>query len=295
MNTTSKTDVAVIILTYNEQKNLSYALDSVCSWASEIFVVDSYSTDNTRSLALKHGCEFVEHEFEDYSKQRNWALDSLSIQSEWILFLDADEWLPENLKVEISRVIQACPLENGFLVKRRFIWMGKWVRRGNYPTWLLRLFRAGRARCEARSVNEHIVAEGQVGRLQCDLIHEDRKGMASWTRKHIEYAQLEAELLSICSTSGQVPARLFGSPTERARWLRVRMYNRLPPLLRPVLLFAYRTVLRGGLLDGPKAWIYHFLHALWVPLLVDLFYLELRRQRKQMPLQQYSQPENLLP
>lgn len=270
--------LAVIILTLNEEKNLAYALDSVRGWASEVFVVDSQSTDDTAEIARRYKCTFVQHKFEDYSKQRNWALNALPVSSEWILFLDADEWLTTSLKDEISSLIISQPTSNGYLVKFRLIWMGKWIRRGYHSTWLLRLFRHRKARCECRAVNEHIIVDGQVGRLQHDLIHEDRKGMAAWTRKHIEYAQREAALLSVCGTSEQLPVRLLGSPAERMRWLRVRVYNPLPPLVRPVLYFLYRAVFRGGLLDGPKAWIYHFLHALWVPLLIDCFYLETRRE-----------------
>ncbi len=273
----------MIVLTFNEQENLGQCLKSVCGWASEVFVVDSYSSDQTRSIALQYGCDFVQHKFEDYSKQRNWALDSLHIQSEWILFVDADEWLPDNLKYEIASTIQSFPMENGFLIKRRFLWMGKWIRYGYYPTWLLRLFRKGRARCEERGINEHIIADGAVGRLKYDLMHEDRKGITAWTCKHLDYSKREAELMLVSGPNGQLPERLFGTPAERIRWLRVRVYNQLPPLVRPLLLFVYRMILRGGLLDGPKAWIYHFLHALWVPLLIDCIYLETRRElsRKQ--------------
>ena len=106
-----------------------------------------------------------QNKFVDYAKQRNYALDQLPIRSEWIFFLDADEWLPDELKHEISALIASCPRENGFYIKWRLIWMGRWIRRGYYPTWILRLFRYGKGRCEDRAVNEHLIVDGPIGPL----------------------------------------------------------------------------------------------------------------------------------
>jgi glycosyltransferase involved in cell wall biosynthesis len=274
-------DVAVIILTYNEEVNLPQALESVVGWAREVFVVDSGSTDRTVEIARHYGCHVVQHPFENYAKQRNFALAALPIKAAWIFFLDADEWLPEPLKEEIANRLAAEPAECGFLVKRRLIWMGRWIRHGYYPTWLLRLARRGHVRCEERRVNEHLIVDGPVGRLEHDFIHEDRKGLAAWIAKHDRYARLEAEeLLKRRQGQGQreIPARLFGSQAERKRWLRHHIYERLPLLVRPFAFWAYRYLLRGGFLDGREAFLYHFLQALWFRLLTDAYYLELRRQ-----------------
>jgi hypothetical protein len=169
------------------------------------------------------------------------------------------------------------PPEDGFVIRRRFYWYGSWVRRGYYPAWLLRLFRYGKGRCEDRVINEHIIVAGPVGRLENDFIHDNRKGIADWTSKHIVYARCEAEqLLKSGTQSAYLNARFWGTQAQRVRWLRLKVYNRLPPLVRPMLYFFYRLILRGGFLDGWRAIIYHFLHALWCPLLIDLFYLEMR-------------------
>ena len=108
-------------------------------------------------ISREAGCTVVQNGFIDYASQRNFAIDHLPIRSEWIFFLDADEWLTKDLKDEIGRVITLHPEENGYRIKRRMIWMGKWIRRGYYPTWLLRLFRRGKGRCEDRTVNEHMI------------------------------------------------------------------------------------------------------------------------------------------
>ena len=83
-----------------------------------------------------------------------------------MLFLDADEWLPEAAKLEISALIARTPVENGFYINRRLIWMGHWIRRGYYPSWILRLFRHGQGRCEDRTVNEHIIVRGATAPIE---------------------------------------------------------------------------------------------------------------------------------
>lgn len=276
----SATSVAIVILTYNEEVNLAQALDSVIGWAEDVFVLDSMSTDQTLQIAARYGCHIVQHKFENYAKQRNYALDHLPIRSRWVLFLDADEWLPESLKQEICAVLATDPPENGYYLNRRLIWMGRWIRRGYYPTWILRLFRYGQGRCEDRPVNEHLIVEGKIGRLRSDFIHEDRKGVGDWIAKHNGYAAREAqELFNTRSLPGyhEIDARLFGSQEQRGRWLRYNIWNRLPPLIRPFIYGFYRYVLAGGFLDGRQGFTYHFLHALWYRLLIDIKYLELKK------------------
>jgi glycosyltransferase involved in cell wall biosynthesis len=270
--------LTVIILTYNEELNLPQALRSVCGWAQQVIVLDSFSTDRTVQIAREFGAEVYQHRFEDYAKQRNHAL-TLPIRSEWILFLDADEWVPPELQREIAAVIDRNPPEDGFYIKRRFIWMGRWIRRGYYPTWILRLARRGRVRCEERQVNEHLIVDGAVGYLQHDFIHEDRKDLADWIAKHVRYARREADELikrELRVAQEEIDARLFGTQAQRKRWLRRHVWERLPPFVRPWLFFFYRYVLRGGFLDGRAAFVYHFLHALWFMTLIDAFWLEQR-------------------
>lgn len=275
------TGISIIILTHNEEANLAQALESVHGWATRIFIVDSFSTDRTLEIARAYGCEIYQFSFEGYSKQRNRALSELPVDTEWILFLDADEWIPGALKQEISATIARNPAEDGFFLRRRFYWLNTWIRRGYYPVWIMRLFRSGRGHCEDRSVNEHIVVSGPTGFLEKDFIHQDRKPVSDWVEKHNRYAIREAvELLRSKNTAETLHARFFGAQAQRVRWLRERLYNRLPPIVRPCLFFFYRVVIRGGALDGWKALVYHFLQAFWYPLLIDINYLELARRQR---------------
>jgi len=275
--------LSVIILTRNEEANIAQALDSLAGWAGEIHVLDSFSSDRTLEIASRYGCRIAQHRFEDYAKQRNYALKHLPIQAEWVLFLDADEWLPEALKQEIALLVGGNPRENGFHLNMRMIWMGRWIRRGYYPTRLLRLFRYGKARCEDRAVNEHLIVEGETGVLRNDFIHEDRKGIGPWIAKHNDYAAREARELLVSRSASpvrEIDARLLGSQAQRKRWLRHNLWVRLPPLVRPFFYFFYRYVLLGGFLEGRPAFIFHFLQALWYPMLIDIKYLELKWKEK---------------
>ena len=277
--------VSVIILTYNEEANIAYAIESVRDLASDVFVLDSFSSDRTLEIAGGYGAFIAKSKFENYAKQRNFALDNFPINSEWVFFLDADEWLSSELKEEIRALILTTPNENGFYIKRRLVWMGQWIRRGYYPSWQLRLFRYGHGRCEDRTVNEHFLVNGETGYLQNYFTDENRKGVADWIAKHNNYSSREAhELFNLRSSSEfkEIDISFFGSQAQRRRWLRYKIWNNMPPLIRPFFYFFYRYVLLGGFMDGRQAFIFHFLQALWYPLLIDIKYIETKMNASNM-------------
>lgn len=280
--TPNPVNLTVIVLTLNEEHNLPHALGSVCGWAKTVFVLDSFSTDSTVEVAKSYGCQVFQNRFENYSRQRNHALDDLPITTEWVFFLDADEWLPTDLKAEITQLLAMNPKENGYYIKRRFFWMGRWIRHGYYPIWILRLFRHRKGRCEDRPVNEHIVVDGDTGRLLHDFYHEDHRGLSHWIKKHDDYAAREAlELIRALDRSSVAAIAGQNSQASRKRWIRERIWNYLPPLIRPLLYFVYRYIVRCGFLDGRPGFAYHFLQALWFPMLIDIKYLELMRNRSE--------------
>ncbi len=277
-----KAKVSVVILTHNEELNIAQALDSIKGWADEIFLLDSFSSDKTVLIAEQYGCHVLQNKFVNFAKQRNFALDNFLFNSEWIFFLDADEWLSIELKSEISSLIASSPIENGFYIKRRLVWMGCWIRRGYYPSWQLRLFRNGKGRCEDRAVNEHFIVDGMIGHLQNDFTDENNKGLSDWIAKHNDYSTRESEELFNLRASPdykEIDLNFFGGQAQRRRWIRYKIWNRLPPFIRPFIYFFYRYVLLGGFLDGRKAFVFHFLQALWYPLLIDAKYIELKMKR----------------
>lgn len=277
---TGPVPLAVIILTRNEEENLPHALASVAGWAAEVWVVDSHSTDRTASVARAGGAQVVAREFTGYAAQRNWSLRSLPLGPEWALFLDADEALTSELKAELARALGS-PAAGvaGFEVKRRFIFLGRWLRHGGYyPVWLLRVVRHRVARCEERGVDEHLLVDGPTARLEGDLLHEDRRPLERWVDRHVRYARLAADAL-VAGTGGELPPRWRGSTQAgRTRWWYERVYRRLPTGVRALGYFFYRYVGLGGFLDGPEGFIYHSLQAFWYRLLIDAMVFDARRR-----------------
>ena len=258
----ARAPVAVLVPTLNEEKNLPACLHSV-RWAAEIFVVDSCSTDSTREIAAAAKANFVEHAFENYAAQKNWALQTLPISQPWILILDADERVSPDLAREIAAVVAAPNPCDGYYINRRFMFMGRWLRHcGWYPSWNLRLFRRGHAHYEQRPVHEHMVVQGSVGYLQNDLIHADERGLAAWLQRHNHYSTLEAQARAAAQTSiktGLEPGWL-GSPVQRKRVIKELIWPHLPA--KPLLWFVYMYILRAGFLDGRQGFSFCVLQAM---------------------------------
>jgi glycosyltransferase involved in cell wall biosynthesis len=255
-----KNNISVLIPTYNEEKNIRYALESV-SFASEVFVVDSFSSDATQKIVEEYPyATFVQHKFENYSKQKNWALDTLPFTNEWILILDADEQITSGLQGEILNVISKTNDIVAYYINRRFIFLKKWIRYcGWYPSWNLRLFKKGRARYEERSVNEHMIAQGRTGYLKHDMLHDNHKSLAEWIEKHNKYSTMEAEEYFKKNNTGLDKAILGSGPVSRKRALKEKVFYRLP--FRPLVLFLYLYVFRLGFLDGAIGFIFCCLRA----------------------------------
>lgn len=276
----------LIILTYNEEVNLAHCLQGVVGLVRNIFVVDSGSTDATVEIAREFSAHVVTHAFTNQAEQFNWALDNLPLESEWILRLDADEYLSPELRDELAATLPHLPAQvTGLYMKRRMIFLGRWIRHGGYyPTWLLRVFRRGKARSELTEMDEHIILlEGKSRRLTHDFSDHNRKGLSAWLLKHEAYASRQVRVLARgqCEqdTGGVVP-RLFGNQAERKRWLRHRLYGRAPLFTRAMLYFVYRYFLRLGFLDGVPGLIFHFLHAGWYFFYIDAKVYESRLMRK---------------
>ncbi|MEM6698089.1 MAG: glycosyltransferase family 2 protein [Bacteroidota bacterium] len=156
--------LTIILLTYNEQENLPACLDSIKGIQANRFVVDSHSTDATLSILEAEGISYLQHPFQNYAAQRNWAQANNPFQTEWVLHLDAGEratpefvsWVNENFDPENQTI-------DGYLVARRAIFMGRWVKYGGYhPIYHLRLFKTHKGRCEDKAYDQHFISEGKL-------------------------------------------------------------------------------------------------------------------------------------
>jgi glycosyltransferase involved in cell wall biosynthesis len=243
-----KVPASVLIPTKNEERNLPTTLDRL-GWVDEIIVFDSLSTDNTLAIAKNYGATVFQREFDNFADHKNWALDHLPFRNDWILILDADEQVPEDLEHEIRRICAAPPLFDAYAIARRIYVDGVWLRRaGKYPDYQIRLFRKGKARYERRIVHEHMVVDGKTGVLRASLVHIDKKGARRYIERHNHYAEMEAVEAYIARHSPQQGQG--SSPRGRLsrRQLKDFAYRYLP--FRPALVFIYLYVFRLGFLMG---------------------------------------------
>ena len=272
------TSLAAIILTLNEERDLPACLQSLRGVASEIFVVDSGSTDRTLEIANRHGARVLTHPFLNHAAQFNWALDNIQSGAEWILRLDADERLSEDLRRELQTSLRGLGSEvTGLLVPLRVLFLGRALRHGaSYPVWLLRIWKRGAGRSEDIWMGEHIVlSHGQVLKLHGDLIHKIPKSLSEWTQKHDGYAARECMQILAPPAHQCLPE---GSQARRVRILKHRLYLRLPAFYRAFFFWFYRYFLRLGFLDGKQGLIYHFLQGFWYRFLVDAKLYELEKR-----------------
>jgi acetyltransferase-like isoleucine patch superfamily enzyme len=246
--------IDVIIITYNEAINLPYCLRALQGWTRKVFVVDSGSTDATPEIAKSMGAEFVHHDWPGYARQKNWALDTLPIEAEWVLIVDADEVITSEVRARLEE-IDAKPVdevkENGFFINRLTYFTGRPIRHcGYFPSWNLRFFKRGTGRYEDREVHEHIVINDPVGYIKEWMIHDDRRGLEHYAAKHNRYSTLEARALFKDLTQGVPRAEVVNvsKDARRHRWLKRHI---LPHLPAPGMWrFVYVYFLRLGILDG---------------------------------------------
>lgn len=266
--------LSIVILTLNESANLQDCLDSIKPLNVNVFVVDSGSSDNTVKIAKEAGATVTEHPFSNYAAQRNWAQENLDLDTEWVLHLDADERLTPELLEEIHQALIDAPKDvNGFMLRQRTVFMGRWIKYGgHYPSYHLRLFRKTFGRCETRLYDQHFIVDGNVANLKNDYIDTIGTDLSTWSQRHIRWAEMEAkEIMSDSETrdGDQIIPRFFGTPIERRRWLRRRLYARFPLFLRAFGYWGYRYFLRLGFLDGREGLIFHFLQGCWLRFLID--------------------------
>ncbi len=259
----------VILLSFNSEKTLGATLDSARRVSDEIFVVDSYSSDNTVDLARSYGAIVVQHPFEHYGAQRNWAIDHLPISANWQLHLDADEVMDE----ELIGVITELPDDSvhaGYFVPRYLRFLGRVLRHGGMsPTWHLRLFRTGLGRCEDRNYDQHfMLLSGTTGQLAGSMIDDIQMSLSEWTARHNRWADSEVAEFKSESKAGRLQPDLRGNPAQRKRFLRQK-YDKLPLFIRPFALFTYRYFFRLGFLDGTEGLIFWVLQTFWFRFLVD--------------------------
>lgn len=278
-------DLTVVILTKNEEKNLRKCIESFRGVAKRFVIVDSFSTDRTEMLCkqldselkTKGSClDFYQHKWITYSDQLNWGLQNTNITTTWSMRMDADEELMSDLVNEIEdKLSDIDDSVNGIILRRRVYFMGRWIKHGGrYPELLLRIFRTGKASCEMKLMDEHmILSEGKTIEFKHDLIDNNQKNLEWWTAKHNWYSNREVldhqMTLENAMTENLEHDGNSSSQAKMKRMVKNSGYYRLPKFFRAHLYFIYRYYFKLGFLDGPEGKIFHFLQAYWYRFLVD--------------------------
>src|SRR5262245_46604528 len=132
--------VTAMVFTLNEERNLPRCLESL-RFCDDVIVIDSFSKDRTEEICRAAGVRFYQHVFEGFGSQRNWAVDHTEPKHDWILILDADERVTDELVLEMDRTLASAPPQiAAYRLSRRFYLWGRWLRHSSlYPTWVVRL------------------------------------------------------------------------------------------------------------------------------------------------------------
>jgi glycosyltransferase involved in cell wall biosynthesis len=270
---------SVIILAYNSVDTLAATLAQAQKISDDLHVVDSFSTDDTVELSRQYGAQVVQHAFDSYGAQRNWAIDHLALRYPWQLHLDADERLTPELIASVHALPEN-PTHSGFLLARMVQFLGRQLRHGGMsPTWHMRLFRNGAGRCEERKYDQHFyLSQGSAGQLRGSMIDEIRMPLSEWTIRHNRWSDAEVMEQTAALDAARIRPRFWGDPLERKRYLR-GLYNGAPLFVRPYALFFYRYVLRLGFLDGWEGFIFWTLQTFWFRFLIDAKLFEYRKQK----------------
>lgn len=223
--------VAVVMISLNEGHNMEAVCRNLAGWAQEVFLVDSYSQDDTVDIALHYGVHVVQRRFRGFGDQWNFALEHLPITAPWTMKLDPDERLSDELKHEIQKAI-GLDGTGAFSLNIRLFFMERPL---PVRLNLLRLWKTGSAQFSNVPANEHAKVVSKVGSLVSDIEHHDSPDLDHWLEKQNRYTTAEAIIAHQKSPLADTP-RLLGTRFQRRMWLK-KNFSRLPG--RYFLFFLY--------------------------------------------------------
>lgn len=221
--------ISILLPTFNNAATLRSTLESV-KWADEIFVVDSYSTDDTLALCREYGARIVQHEYIQSASQKNWAIPQCAC--DWILQMDSDEILEDGARAEILEAIAHSDDDtHAYRLPRKNHILGVWLTVENlYPDYQTRLFRRDRARFEDKEVHAHARVPGQVGTLEHHILHFGVQSISNQLRNLDRYSRYQADELK-----------------KRGKTFHVHQL-----VLRPFAIFAYYYLWKRGFAAGVR-------------------------------------------
>ena len=277
---TKKTSLTAIILTHNEEIHLQRCIDSLKYICGKIIVVDSFSNDETKNIAEKNNVEFYQNPWKNHAVQFNWALDNCDILTDWVIRVDADEYLLPNLIEELEQKLISLDNDvNGIEIYLRRVFMGRHMKHGLGRIKMMRIFRYGKARIENRWMDEHaVLTEGNSVVFHGEFADDNLNTIAWWTTKHNGYSIREAiELLDVeFDLLGGNQKTNLTVQAQKKRDLKLK-YVKSPLFFRCFFYFVYRYIFKMGFRDGKEGFLWHFLQGWWYRTLVDAKIFEIKK------------------
>lgn len=248
--------ISTLILTKNESLDLPQCLESL-QWCDDVHILDSFSTDETISIARKYNAKITQRVFDGYASQRNFGLNNLVYRYDWILILDADERTPSELVEEMKESVQSAPITlSAFRIQRKdFLW-DKWLKHAQITPYYVRLVRKGKAFYQ-REINEVLEVDGEIKMLTGYFNHYPfSKGFSHWLNKHNIYSTMEAQRW-IEEMSGNfdfsLRKALFSKDFSEKRYHQKGLFYKIP--FRPIIKWLYMVILKRSFLDGKEGLI----------------------------------------
>ena len=222
-------EISAVIITFNEERNIARCMASVKAVADDIVVVDSYSTDATERIAREHGARFVQHKFEGHIEQKNWAITQA--KHPWVLSLDADEALDDELARSILAVKQGQAAADGYTMARLTNYCGTWIRHGGwYPDTKLRLWDSRKGQWGGTNPHDRYELEkgARTAPLKGNILHYSYHSISDHVKQADYFTTIAAHALHAHGKRAPVPKLL----------------------LSPIVKFISCYLLRGGFRDG---------------------------------------------
>lgn len=279
--------IAVIILTFNEEKHIGRCIENMKQVSDDIYIIDAYSTDRTLEIAKEYNAKVFQNKWVNHAHQFQWAIDNCNITNPWIMRMDADEYLEPALIQEINTKLPDMPEDvAGVYLKRKVLFKGKWIKYGGfYPHILMRLWRNGKGHIEQRWMDEHIIVSGgRTVHFKEDMVDYNLNSIHWWVNKHNNYAVKEmVEMLNIkyrffASDDKLLTSENAVGQAKRKRFIKEKVYSALSPGLRATMYFLFRYFIRLGFLDGYQGFVFHFMQGYWYRLLVDVNFQEFEKK-----------------
>jgi len=280
----STISLSFIILTFNEEKHISRCIKSILPVSHNIFIIDSFSTDETVNIATSLGAKVLQNKWINYSNQFNWGIKNSEINTDWIMRLDADEYLSYELQNELKSKLNSIQKDiTGLILNYKHYFLGRWIKHGTrYPLPLLRIWRNGVGYIEKKWMDERVILTyGDTMLLQSDFIHDDLNDITYFISKHNGYSTREAidhinKEYSIFILDEKITS--LEKKQHLNLWLKNKFYSKSFLFFRSFVYFFYRYFIKLGFLDGKPGLIYHILQGFWYRFLVDAKVYELKKK-----------------